>query len=183
MDECRVVGRHRMAAAIDGKDGLLGKLAAFGRCVENFSIYIVLAIDSTIHALEEVDQIARALTLSCESITHEISINPVLAGSLLDPTGEVVDDLSGGQRRIEDLLPGLIAQSSAQAQMDVTDQSQRDILNFAFERSIESFGWVVDAVTKLRQAILGHDLAREPKPDENGDAEAALGDSLQSNAA
>jgi hypothetical protein len=159
-----------MAAAMDGKDGLLDKLGAFARCVENSSVYIVLAIDSTIHALEEVDQIARALTLSCESITQEISTNPVLAGCLLDPAGKNVDSLSAGRQRIHDLLPGLIAQSSALATMKVPDQGQRDILIFAFERCIESFDWVVNAVRKLQQAIAAHDLTSEPKPAERLDS-------------
>ncbi len=171
-----------MAAARDGKDGLLDKLAAFARCVENSSVYIVLAIDSTISALEEVDQIARALTLSCESITEEISMNPVLAGCLLDPAGKVFDALSSGRERFNDLLPGLIAQRSALAQMVVPDQGQRDILIFAFERCIESFGWVVGAVGKLRQGILTHDQT-EPKPDESGAADPASGCSLRSDAA
>ena len=147
-----------MAAAIDGKDGLLDKLAAFGRCVDSSSLYIVLAIDSTIDALQEVDQIARALTLTCENITNEISMNPVVAGRRLDPAGNVNDGLSAGQQRIDDLLPGLMAQSCALAKMDVSDQGQRDLLNFAFERCLESFAWVLDAVQKLRQAIAAHDL-------------------------
>jgi hypothetical protein len=159
-----------MAAAMDGKDGLLDKLGAFARCVENSSVYILLAIDSTIHSLEEVDQIARALTLSCESITHEISMNPVLAGCLLDPAGNIVDGLSAGRQRIHDLLPGLIAQSSALAGMKIPDQGQRDILIFAFERCIESFDWVVNAVGKLQQAIAAHDLTGEPKPAERLDS-------------
>jgi hypothetical protein len=171
-----------MAAAMDGKDGLLDKLAAFGRCVDNSSLYIVLAIDSTINALEEVDQIARALTLSCESITHEISINPVLAGCLLDPAGEIVDSLSTGRQRIDDLLPGLIAQSSALAQTAVSDQDERDLLIFAFERCIESFAWVVGAVTKLRQGILTH-AQTEPKSDESVVADPASGCFLRSDAA
>src|SRR5580658_5625044 len=135
---------RRMAAAIDGKDGLLDKLAAFGRCVESSSLYIVLAIDSTIDALQEVDQIARALALTCENITSEVSMNPVVAGRLLDPAGNVIDGLSAGQQRIDDLLPGLMAQSSALAKMDRSDQDQRDLLNFAFERCLESFAWVVN---------------------------------------
>jgi hypothetical protein len=171
-----------MAAARDGKDGLLDKLAAFGSCVDNSSVYIGLAIDSTISALEEVDQIARALTLSCESIAHEISMNPVLAGCLLDPAGKVVDALSAGRERFHDLLPGLIAQSSALARTAVSDQDQRDLLIFAFERCIESFGWVVGAVTKLRQGILTHDQT-EPKSDESGVADPYSGCSLQSDAA
>jgi hypothetical protein len=165
----------RMAAAIDGKDALLDKLAAFGRCVESSSLYIVLAIDSTIDTLQEVDQIARALTLSCECITHEISANPILAGCLLDPARKVVDGLSAGHQRINDLLPGLIAQSSALAKMDTPDQGQRDLVNFAFERCIESFAWVVDAVKKVRQAIVTHDLS--------SNSHGAAGDSLQSDAA
>jgi hypothetical protein len=171
-----------MAAAMDGKDGLLEKLAAFGSCFDNSSLYIVLAIDSTINALEEVDQIARALTLSCESITHEVSMNPVLAGRHLDPAGEIVDALSTGRQRIDDLLPGLIAQSSALAQTAASDQEQRDLMIFAFERCIESFGWVVGAVMKLRQGILAHDQT-EPKSDERGVAEHASECSLRSDAA
>jgi len=170
-----------MAAAIDGKDGLLDKLAAFGRCVESSSDYIVLAIDGTIHALQEVDQIARALALTCENIANEISMNPVLAGCLLDPSRRVIDGLSAGHQRINDLLPGLIAQSAAVAKMEVSNQGQRDLLNFAFERCIESFGWVVDAAKKVRQGIVTHDLA-EPRPNENG-ADAAILDSLESDAA
>jgi hypothetical protein len=172
-----------MAAAIDGKDGLLGKLAALGRCVDSSSLYILLATDSTIQALEEVDQIARALSLSCDSVIREISMNPILAGCLLDPTAEIVDGLSAAQQRIDDLLPGLISQNSALAQMDVSDPGQRDLLNFAFERCIESFGWVIDAVTKLRQAIDTHDMATGPNSNENADSDPALLDSFQSNAA
>jgi hypothetical protein len=171
-----------MAAAIEGKDGLLDKLASFGRYVDSSSIYIVLAIDTTIDALQEVDQIARALALTCENIGNEISTNPALAGRLLDPAGKVTDDLNVSQQRIRDLLPGLIAQSSALAKMGVPDQDQRDLLRFAFERCIESFGWVIDAAKKLRQGIVTHDLA-EPRSDENVDPEAAPLDSLQSNAA
>jgi hypothetical protein len=161
-----------MAAAMEGKAGLLEKLAAFARCVENSSLYMVLAIDSTISALEEVDQIARALTLSCESITHEISMNPVLAGCLLDPAGKVVEALSAARQRMEDLLPGLIAQSSALAQTAFPDQDQCDFLSFAFERSIESCGWILGAVMKLGQVIVTHDQTC-PVPE----------DSLRSNAA
>ena len=172
-----------MAAAMDGKDGLLEKLAAFGSCVDNSSLYIVLAIDSTINALEEVDQIARALTLSCEIITHEISMNPVLGGCLLDPAGKVVDGLAAGRQRIHDLLPSLIAQNSALATMEIPDRGQRDVLIFAFERCIESFDWVVNAVRKLQQSIATHDLTTEPNPVENPDADTALLDSLASDAA
>jgi len=171
-----------MAAAMDGRAGVLEKLAAFGRCVDNSSLYMVLTIDNTISALEEVDQIARALTLSCESITLEVSMNPVLAGHPLDPAGEIVDGLSTGHQRINDLLPSLIAQSSALAQTAASDQEQRDLLIFAFERCIESFGWVVGAIMKLRQGILAHDQT-EPKSDESGVAEPASGCSLRSDAA
>ena len=172
-----------MAAAIDGKDGLLDKLAAFGRCVDSSSLYIVLAIDSTIDALQEVDQIARALALICGNISNEISMNPVLAGCLLDPTKKVVDGLSVGHQRISDLLPGLTAQNSALARVHASDQGQRDLLSFAIERCIESFGWVVVDVKKVQHAIVTHDLGAEPKSDEIADAEAVLADSLQSNAA
>jgi len=170
-----------MAAVIDGKEGALGRLAALGRCVDSSTIYIVLALDSTIHALEEVDQIARALTLSCDTTSREITMNPVLAGCLLDPTGEVVGGLWAGQQRIDQLLPGLVAQSSSLAQMDASDQGQRDLLIFAFERCIESFGWVVDAAKKLRQSILAHDMVGEPES--NQGADAALPDPIESNAA
>jgi hypothetical protein len=163
-----------MAAAIDGKDEPLEKLAVFGRHVESSSLYIVLAIDSSIDALQEVDQIARALALTCENVSHEISMNPVLAGSLLDPGRRVVDGLAAGRQRIHGLLPGLVAQRAALEKMDVPDHDQRDLLAFAFERCIESFGWVVDAVKKVRQAIVAHDLT---------DADAAVGGSLQSDAA
>jgi len=172
-----------MAAAMDGKDGPLDKLAVFGRCVENSSLYIVLAIDSSIDALQEVDQIARALALTCENICTEISTNPILAGSLLDPGRGVVNDLSTGCRRIDDLLPGLMTQRSALERLEVSDHDQRDLLSFAFERCIESFGWVVDAVKKIRQAIVTHDMATIPKSDKRPDADAAPADSLQSNAA
>jgi hypothetical protein len=172
-----------MAAAIDGRDGLLDKLVAFGRCVDSSTIYILLAIDSTIDGLQEVDQIARALALTCENIRNDISTNAVLAGCLLDPSGRVIDGLSAGRQRINDLLPGLIAQSSALATMDGSDQGQRDLLNFAFERCIESFGWVVDAVMKVRQAIIVHDRTTEPKSEDNGGTDAASIDALQSNAA
>jgi hypothetical protein len=172
-----------MAAAIDGKDEPLDKLAVFGRYVESSSLYIVLAIDSSIDALQEVDQIARALALTCDNISNEISTNPILAGCLLDPGQKVVDGLSAGCQRIDDLLPGLMAQHSALEKMDVSDHDQRDLLAFAFERCIESFGWVVDAVKKLRQAIVAHDMATEPKSDENADVDAAVAGSLQSDAA
>jgi hypothetical protein len=164
-----------MAAAMDGNDGLPDKLAAFGRCAEAASVYIVLALDHTIGALQEVDQIARALALSCESIAHELSINPLVAGCLLDPTGKVVDDLWTCDQRIDSLLPGLVAQSTALAKMDVPDPRQRDILNFAFERCVESLAWVIDGVKKVRQRIDTHNL--------KADADAATTASLQSNAA
>jgi hypothetical protein len=170
-----------MAVAMDGKEGLLDKLAAFGRCVESSSLYIVLAIDSTIGSLQEVDQIARALALSCESMAHEISMNPLIAGCLLDPAGKVVDDLWACHQRIDELVPGLIAQSSQLAKMDVPDQRQRDLLSFAFERCVESFTWVIDGVRKVRQMIDTHNLAAEPGPVK--DADAASPASLQSNAA
>jgi hypothetical protein len=172
-----------MAAAMDGKDGLLDKLAAFGRCVETSSLYIVLAIDSTIASLQEVDQIARALALSCDSIAQEISINPLVAGCLLDPARKVVDDLWACHQRIDELMPALIAQSSQLAKMDDPDQGQRDLLSFAFERCVESFCWVIDGVRKVRQLIDTHNLAAEPGSDETVDADAASTASLQSNAA
>lgn len=55
-------------ASIDGKDGPLARLAAFGKCLESSTIYMVLTTDSRIDALQEVDQIARALALTCENI-------------------------------------------------------------------------------------------------------------------
>lgn len=173
----------RMAAAVDGKDGLLEKLAAFGRHVDNSSLYILLAIDSTISALQEVDQIARALALSGENINHEICTNPVLAGCLLDSSGEAADGLLSGRQRIEDLLPGLIAQNLALAKLEAADHSQRDLLSFAFERCIESFAWVIDAVKKLRQAIVAHDQTHESGLSEKIEAHSAFADSLRSDAA
>jgi hypothetical protein len=172
-----------MATAMDGNDGTLDKLAAFGRCVETSSLYIVLALDNTIGALQEVDQIARALALSCEGIAHEISMNHLIAGRVLDPAGKVVGDLWACHRRIDDLLPGLIAQSSALARMDVPHEHQRDLLNFAFERCIESFAWVIDGVKKVRRLIDAHNLEEEAGPDKGTDAGATLTASLQSNAA
>ena len=108
---------------------------------------------------------------------------PSWQGVVLDPTGRVIDGLAAGYQRINDLLPGLIAQSSALAAMDVSDQGRRDLLNFAFERCIESFGWIVDSVMKVRQAIVAHDQTAEPKSEESADAEAASIESLESNAA
>ena len=170
-------------ASMDGKDELLARLAAFGKCVESSTVYMVLATDSRIDALQEVDQIARALALTCENIFNEIAINPVLAGCLLDPCGQVIDGLSAGEQRIGDLLPHLMAQSSAVAQLDARDQARLDLLNFAFERCMESFGWVIDAVKKLRQAILTHDRAPEPRTEDSAVTDAALADSFRSNVA
>ncbi len=172
-----------MTAAMDGKEGLLDKLGAFGRCAETCSLYIVLAIDSTIDSLQEVDQIARALALSCESMAHEISMNPLVAGCLLDPVGRVIDDLWACHQRIDELVPGLISQSSLLAKLETPDQRQRDLLSFAFERCVESFSWVIDGIRKVRQLIDTHNLAAEPGADVNVDADAASTASLQSDAA
>jgi hypothetical protein len=168
---------------MDANEGLLDKLAAFGRCVETSSLYIVLAIDGTISSLQEVDQIARALALSCESMAHEISMNPLVAGCLLDSAGKVVDDLRACHQRIDELVPGLIAQSSELARMDAPDQRQRDLLSFAFERCLESFAWVIDGVKKVRHLIDTHNLTTEPGSYKNADADTSSTASLQSNAA
>ncbi len=170
-----------MAAVTDVADRTLEKLAVFGRSVETSSLYVLLTIDSnTIDSLQEVDQIARALALSCDSTHKDISTSAALAGHLLDPTQKIISALSAGYGRIDTLLAGLTAQRTDFARQGESGDDHCRLLSFALERCVESFTLLIDSARKLEQAIVTHDESVRAGPTQNLDSPD---DSVQSDAA
>lgn len=162
-----------MSISISGErepTALADSVSAFAPLVETQSLYLLRAFESTIDNLGTSTRGAISTTETALQLAAKVRKAKVEVGVLFDPDDVAISSIETGYRGLEEHLPVITVKKAAAETDGSLRPEQCDALCACFDEYVEAVARLIEAAKDLRAAIISHDLAAEPRPDESFDS-------------
>lgn len=153
-----------MSIAMSDPTGLIGDVSAFSEAAQGVAdLHLHGEVEKTVDSLLAYRKFMHGHARTGRGIIERIRSGEVEEGGFMDPSDTLIDELEIMINRDEAHLSQMVAKKKSIDADDRLNASHCDMLHSAYDDYLGALACLIEVFREMREAIIDHDLAAEPR--------------------